>query len=398
MTLGQRIAEQRKAHQLSQEALGEEMGVSRQAISKWESDAAIPEVDKLIALSRRFSVSVGWLLGVEEAPTPAEPEEGLTEGQLKLVEEIASRYLPPKPTQEQRRKQRERRIVAIGLAAALIAVAAIATGGSLSRLEDQIWALQTDNTSLNQQLSELSFQISVMKDSIQMGVAESLEQQTRILSDWSLSPSAISEDGVTIDFSATPKAFQEGDQGVLSVQLESQEAAQVSCQWTGTAYSATVELEPADGYSYYFTLTHSDGSQELQILTEDDRLCNIQTSLTPDWFASVGGSIQGCNVRLTGLTVYYQPPALQLDDQSQLADYFEGVLLINGEETERERLDGSWSESTFSATWSPRFTLLDGDTAELRIVLHLNSGETLETTADTWICENGAVWTDGFPQ
>ena len=51
MTLGQRIAEQRKKLGLSQEALGERLGLSRQAVSKWEADAAVPEVDKLIALS-----------------------------------------------------------------------------------------------------------------------------------------------------------------------------------------------------------------------------------------------------------------------------------------------------------------------------------------------------------
>ena len=44
------------------------MGVSRQAISKWEADSALPEIDKLIALSKLFDVTVGWLLGVEEAP------------------------------------------------------------------------------------------------------------------------------------------------------------------------------------------------------------------------------------------------------------------------------------------------------------------------------------------
>ena len=65
MTLGQRIAEQRKKLGLSQEALGERLGLSRQAVSKWEADAAVPEVDKLIALSKLFSVPVGWLLGVE---------------------------------------------------------------------------------------------------------------------------------------------------------------------------------------------------------------------------------------------------------------------------------------------------------------------------------------------
>ena len=68
MTIGQRIAQKRKELGLSQEGLGDQLGVSRQSIYKWESDSALPEIDKLIALSRLFGVSVGWLLGVEEPP------------------------------------------------------------------------------------------------------------------------------------------------------------------------------------------------------------------------------------------------------------------------------------------------------------------------------------------
>ena len=70
MTLGQRIQELRKGLNLSQEELGERMGVSRQAISKWEGDQTIPELDKLIALSKLFGLTVGQLLGVEQ-PAPA---------------------------------------------------------------------------------------------------------------------------------------------------------------------------------------------------------------------------------------------------------------------------------------------------------------------------------------
>ena len=70
MTLGQRIQELRKGLNLSQEELGERMGVSRQAISKWEGDQTIPELDKLIALSKLFGLTVGQLLGVEQ-PVPA---------------------------------------------------------------------------------------------------------------------------------------------------------------------------------------------------------------------------------------------------------------------------------------------------------------------------------------
>lgn len=44
MTLGTRIAALRRERGLSQEALGELVGVSRQAVSKWESDSALPDV------------------------------------------------------------------------------------------------------------------------------------------------------------------------------------------------------------------------------------------------------------------------------------------------------------------------------------------------------------------
>lgn len=73
MTLGQRIQAERKRLGLSQEGLGEALGVTRQAISKWEADGAVPEVDKLVALSRLFHLPVGVLLGVEDAP-PAQEE------------------------------------------------------------------------------------------------------------------------------------------------------------------------------------------------------------------------------------------------------------------------------------------------------------------------------------
>ena len=79
MTLGQRIQELRKQNNLSQEALGEKLGVSRQAISRWEMDGAVPEVDKLIAMGRLFGVDLNSLLqvaqpgpaGEGEAPDPA---------------------------------------------------------------------------------------------------------------------------------------------------------------------------------------------------------------------------------------------------------------------------------------------------------------------------------------
>lgn len=66
MTLGERISQKRKAAGLSQEALGNILGVSRQAIYKWETDQAVPELEKLIQMSQAFDISLGWLVNEEE--------------------------------------------------------------------------------------------------------------------------------------------------------------------------------------------------------------------------------------------------------------------------------------------------------------------------------------------
>ena len=58
MTLGERIKEQRKKCGLTQEALAERMGVSRQAVAKWEKNLSAPASEKLIALSELFGISL----------------------------------------------------------------------------------------------------------------------------------------------------------------------------------------------------------------------------------------------------------------------------------------------------------------------------------------------------
>ena len=67
MELAAQIAALRKKHGFSQEELGEKLGVSRQAVSKWESGQAVPELEKLKELSRIFGVSLNELLQLEES-------------------------------------------------------------------------------------------------------------------------------------------------------------------------------------------------------------------------------------------------------------------------------------------------------------------------------------------
>ena len=62
MTLGERIAALRAQQEMSQGALAELMNVSRQSISKWETNASVPELDKLIQLSEVFHISLDELV------------------------------------------------------------------------------------------------------------------------------------------------------------------------------------------------------------------------------------------------------------------------------------------------------------------------------------------------
>ena len=78
MTLGQRISEYRKGLGISQEELGARLGVSRQAVSKWETDIASPDMENLLALSREFGISVAELTATPEE-TPAPPEASAPE-------------------------------------------------------------------------------------------------------------------------------------------------------------------------------------------------------------------------------------------------------------------------------------------------------------------------------
>lgn len=64
--LSEKIYKLRKSSGLSQEQLAEQLGVSRQAISKWESGTAVPESEKLVTISNYFGVSVDYLLKDEE--------------------------------------------------------------------------------------------------------------------------------------------------------------------------------------------------------------------------------------------------------------------------------------------------------------------------------------------
>lgn len=98
MILADKIVELRKKNAWSQEELAGRLGVSRQAVSKWESAASIPDLDKILRLSQLFGVSTDYLLKDSVEPDAGEvdagEEEEPDEGPVRIVSmEEANRYL-----------------------------------------------------------------------------------------------------------------------------------------------------------------------------------------------------------------------------------------------------------------------------------------------------------------
>ena len=68
MNVADRIQNLRKTKGISQEQLADAIGVSRQAVSKWESEQSTPDLEKIIAMSELFEVTTDYILkGVEPA-------------------------------------------------------------------------------------------------------------------------------------------------------------------------------------------------------------------------------------------------------------------------------------------------------------------------------------------
>lgn len=67
MKINERILSLRKLNHLTQEQLGEKLSVSRQAVSKWESDTALPDLNNIIQMCNLFNVSADYLLFGKES-------------------------------------------------------------------------------------------------------------------------------------------------------------------------------------------------------------------------------------------------------------------------------------------------------------------------------------------
>ena len=262
MTTGQRIAAKRKELALSQEALGAELGVSRQSIYKWESDASLPEIDKLIALSRRFGVPVGWLLGVEEETPAPEP---LTERQLQQVEELTAQYLAAQPPQ----RKPFRALLAAGgaLGLALVILAAVFC--------QRVLRLESQQTQLRSEIAQTTAeQMEDLRDQVQDILRQQrdlLAEGSSLLSDFGAAVEDVTfrteGSAITVSAWAVPKTWREGMTAEFLLTSNGETTAVPGALGEGNRFSApAVTAALTDDISLSVVFTLPDGSRETETL------------------------------------------------------------------------------------------------------------------------------------
>lgn len=172
------------------------------------------------------------------------------------------------------------------------------------------------------------------------------------ISDWSMSATTWSSpNGATIHLSATPEVYAEGLIAAFSVRLDGEEVASVPCDWDGTVFTASADLNAADGYSYYVVLTGPDGStEEFGVNTAStpaiEAYVNMQTALASYCSVTVEESAfaEGTLVLLSG-KVQVQAPTITNDGEAITCKSTQLVLSLEGEELGRKDITPEQGET-----------------------------------------------------
>ena len=196
MELYEKLYELRRASGMSQEELAEKLGVSRQAVSKWESGATQPELPKLIELSKIYQVSVDALLSLEHAKEQQDssPAAPAAEG---AAQDAAERSPAAKP---------DFRTFCV-----LIAVGA--------HYNNRINTLSMQVNDLRSQLYSVQSNLSNQIDGISNNVSDILTRESSLISQYNyeITNVDLKKQECTIAFSLLPKTISEGTTVIIGV-------------------------------------------------------------------------------------------------------------------------------------------------------------------------------------
>ena len=290
MTLGQNLQAARKAKGLSQETLAERIGVSRQALGKWEKDTALPGLDNLQAAAQVLGVSVDTLLGTGCAdPAPA-------------VTLDAMRDLLAARDAEQRRRRRLWGL--LGAAGAIVAVLLLVVQNMAYQRKMQ--SLTDSYANLQQQLSSTTAALTARMDELQ----DAVRQGKSTVMDWHWIPldklhKDVQNGWMPVLVQVTPSESTAGMTARLSVAYGDTTGLYDMDELPGSCYQAQLVFEVGQTYELTVQWTAPDGTAANEKLGTVD-FTETQTEPELAWGRTGGSLDYGYYLNRSGNKKYLQ--------------------------------------------------------------------------------------------
>lgn len=227
--------------------------------------------------------------------------------------------------------------------------------------------------------------------------AETTAPQPLTLTDWSMSASTWSSpNGATIHITATPNDYAEGQKADFVVRLESDDVFSVPCQWDGSSYTASADLNAENGYCYYVVLTAADGTAyEVAVNTPaepiNEAFINMAASLESYCSVTVEEStFEGTQLTLSSCKVQVQTPAITNEGKAIGCQDAVLILSFNGEELAQAKVEleetdtAGLFEATISGMTFEIPEMEDDQKVELTLNATLSNGQILSAYGGDW--------------
>ena len=220
------------------------------------------------------------------------------------------------------------------------------------------------------------------------------------LQSWELNAAVwSSSNGATITLNAQPRAYEKGQGASFVVRLEGKEVENVSCDWNGSFYTASVDLEAADGYEYECVLFPPQGTSEHYTLSDAyDSLVYMKRSL--DAYCNLYISdFKDADGKFTVTAGFASVQLPQLTSGGAEVGFSKAQLIfsLNGETLETQDItlpQGEGQGSYESSLSNISFTMpqMDDDyQLDLTLVVTLSTGEELTANGGSWFYNNGEL-------
>ena len=218
------------------------------------------------------------------------------------------------------------------------------------------------------------------------------------LTSWNMSASTWSSpNGATVHINATPNAYAEGQKADFVVRLESDDVTTIPCQWDGTNYTASADLNAANGYCYYVVLTAADGTvTECAVNTPaapvNEALINMEAALASYCSVTIEESeIADNKLNLANCKVQVQAPTIT--NEGETISCKKAYLILSFNEEELAKVEVNLEETATAGLFEAAVSGITFDIPALekdqKVVLSMNAalsnGQALSAFGGEWV-------------